>query len=202
MLNAILNGKSASVLDQEGVPAAVADMLRTREDARTSTIFERLSYLPGPVAWSLLRRASGGTLPSYRLAHLETIEFWPNWSMGREDRHHAQPDVFLRWTLGDPGQAFEMIVEAKLPWTGQWEGQWRDQLDAYRNHILGLAPGVYQTAEMGIPNGLIYLCVDGLGRRPAENIAGRKADFKLPADLPPSLSRAARGRPLPRLWAR
>ena len=162
MFNAVIGRKAGNAETEEALPEPVSEIFRTREDCRTATIFERLSYMPGLCAWNILRRACGkGELQEYRLAELEHIGFWPNWKISRFDRTYAQPDVYMRWSLGDPAQYVDLIIEAKLPWTSQSTDQWRSQLESYRDEILGYdGNSVHFTSDIS-PERVIYLIVDG-----------------------------------------
>jgi hypothetical protein len=181
MLNAVLSGKARSVLHSDGSLEAVSTILLKYEDPRTATIFERISYMPGPLAWELIRRSSGGVLQEYRFAELIEIQFWPNWFMTAADRSHSQPDVFLRWEVGDPAVQIDMILEAKMPNGVQGSWQWRDQLEAYRDHV---REGEYSSAE-SIAQRLVYICIDGLGRKPADAVIRMTSTLQIPAGLPP-----------------
>lgn len=112
MLNAILNSKSGRLNAADEQSIRWRDLFRGSEDLVTSTIFERLSYLPALTAWSLLAVAAGGQLTAYRMADLAEMEFWPFWDA--DDRvRGVEPDVFIRIELGDPGRSVQIIVEAK-----------------------------------------------------------------------------------------
>jgi hypothetical protein len=102
----------------------------TKEDPRTSTIFDALLHLPDRLMWEVLRNACHDrkVLP-VNLGVLEHYEFWPRWdSKGTENEHHVEPDVFLRFSKAD------LIVEAKrFDTSSQDQTQWKRELTAYEN---------------------------------------------------------------------
>ncbi len=102
----------------------------TREDPRTSTIFDALLHLPDRLVWEVIRDACNGNkiLPK-DLGTLEAYDFWPEWgAKGTTNECRVEPDVFLRFTGAD------IIVEAKrFDSGGQNQGQWEKELTAYQN---------------------------------------------------------------------
>lgn len=181
MLRSVLHAKSGNIVDQQGIAHSVLSILRTSEDARTSTVFERLVYLPPEAAWALLRSSCADALPAYRCVELLEVKFWPNWRLERADRLRAQPDVYLRWSVGDPAAIVDMVVEAKLPGGQQNPKQWLDQLEAYRDNFSIRDDGEPAPLEDQADQ-VYYICVDGLGRRPSAEILER-----IPEDLPKPL---------------
>lgn len=152
MLNAILNSKSGRLNAADEQSIRWRDLFRGSEDLVTSTIFERLSYLPALTAWSLLAVAAGGQLTAYRMADLAEMEFWPFWDA--DDRvRGVEPDVFIRIELGDPGRSVQIIAEAKHD-GDQSAGQLRVELHAW-----------YQAVSSGVidlPDQLIVMAIGGL----------------------------------------
>ena len=186
MLRAILHSKSGKFEDIGGVPSNIAAILRNREDARTSTIFERLAYLPPDLMWKILCRATGGhILPRFQVVKLDSVEFWPTWKLSSDGRSRAEPDVFLRWRLGDPETMVDMIIEAKRSGEGvtQNRRQWLDQLFAYEETYLFHETEGEASARNGRAKSLVYLCVDGLGEKPTQAIESFE-EAELPVSLP------------------
>ncbi|MFG5120492.1 hypothetical protein [Methylorubrum sp. POS3] len=103
------------------------------EDILTSTVFERLAYLDGPTLWALLSATfRPRILPDRRVAELAHIEFWPTWGQAKETLNKAvEPDVVLRFSVGDPPQEIVLIVECKLGGL-QYPEQWAQEWIAYR----------------------------------------------------------------------
>ncbi|WP_341214111.1 hypothetical protein [uncultured Limimaricola sp.] len=104
--------------------------MRENEDLVTATLIERLSYLPGAIAWTILAKTYEGQLPAFRMASFDSIEFWPRWDYSVDDRSHVEPDAFFQLTLGDPAQRWHVIFEAKHR-AEQYAKQWRLEQDAY-----------------------------------------------------------------------
>lgn len=106
------------------------DLDITREDPRTSAIFDALLHLPDQMMWEVLRNACHEMkgLP-VDLGVLEDYEFWPQWnSDGTINEQYVEPDVFLRFSKAD------LIVEVKrFDTSGQDQGQWERELIAYEN---------------------------------------------------------------------
>jgi len=102
----------------------------TKEDPRTSTMFDALLHLPDRLMWEVLRKACHDrkVLP-LDLGVLEYYEFWPQWNAeGTDHEQYIEPDVFLRFSKAD------LIVEAKrFDTSGQDQWQWERELIAYEN---------------------------------------------------------------------
>lgn len=156
MLNAILNGKDPSLdLRRDKVPSW-RHLLRENEDLVTATLVERLSYLPGDAAWAILSGTFEGQLPAFRLASLDSIEFWPRWEYRVDGRRFVEPDAFIRLTLGDPAQRWDVIFEAKHG-TAQYADQWCREQDAY----------LMKLEEEGetLPDKVVFMALGGLRYR-------------------------------------
>tara|TARA_B100000678_G_scaffold176500_1_gene147168 strand:- start:2439 stop:3200 length:762 start_codon:yes stop_codon:yes gene_type:complete len=174
--------------DLNGVPQSVGTLLRRLEDARTSTIFERLTYLTPSSCWKLLRLGSNNAIPDFRLIELAEVVFWPKWQIARSGRRLVEPDIYMRWIVGDPSIIVDMIVEAKLPGPiSQSPRQWLEQLEAYRdNFCMPDEPnsddgGLVDSSEFA--NALIHMSVDGLGSKPNLQIS-QLAPANIPEGLP------------------
>ena len=184
MLNAILRNKAGREIKTDGSLNTIYDMFRWQEDIRTSTVFERLMYFPADLAWKVLQQASK-SLPHFRMAAVVSVEFWPSFPCPDDGRLRAEPDVFIRWELGDPKIRYDMIVEAKLPWTRQDVTQHEAQLLSYLAQFSGAGDGHSETEE-DLADHVIYLCVDGLGNNPqreATTISPRFADGLPPVTI-------------------
>ncbi|MBB3020416.1 hypothetical protein FHR70_003497 [Microvirga lupini] len=129
MLNAILHGKGRTLPDDVKPGASLKSTFKRSEDLLTATIFERLSYLDGEIIWQLLRKTfKPDLLPNRRLASLEEIEFWPLWTKANSRlKKDVEPDVVLRFAVGDPARTVTLIIESKLDgvqYPDQWAQQW------------------------------------------------------------------------------
>lgn len=133
MFRAMQQGKAGRTATDLPAGAPMRDLFRHSEDMLTATVFERLSYLPGPVAWGLLCGTLHG-LPVRRMVELVDIEFWPRWSIERDDASWVEPDVMLTLDLGDPARRTLLLIEVKTA-GGQTTGQWKKQLDTLRTQI-------------------------------------------------------------------
>lgn len=157
MLHAALQGKISvnTRLSDDGLTddGHVALM---NEDSLTAIVFGLMTYLPGEVAWSLLQR-SGTGLPAYKVGRLDQAEFWPAWSPQGTNTLRTEPDAYLRFIMGDPEVVIDIIVETKrAPKAHQKVEQWRDQIESYRDTILG--------EEAVRPDRAFYLAVSGLAK--------------------------------------
>lgn len=160
MLNAILNSKAGRLHTDEERSVRWKELFRGSEDLITATVLERLSYLPAEVAWGLLVEASSGQLPSFRVAELAQIHFWPMW--GAEGRvRGVEPDVFLAFELGDPSRRAEVILEAKHGGQ-QYEAQWEAEITAWAEAV--------SDEDAKLPDLLIMLAIGGIPDRRAQNI--------------------------------
>ena len=93
-----------------------------------------MSYLSGNLAWILLFDAAEGSLPSFRVAELKDIDFWPMWGLEGRSRG-VEPDVFMTLDLGDPSKRVHVILEAKRGSATQYEYQWRAEIKAWNGEL-------------------------------------------------------------------
>tara|TARA_R110000737_G_scaffold260039_2_gene268445 strand:+ start:230 stop:964 length:735 start_codon:yes stop_codon:yes gene_type:complete len=171
MLNAILHAKSGRHGEAEA-RTPWRETFRANEDHITATLFERLSYLSGSTAMSILaeatRRDAGGDgakLFGWRMAEITEIAFWPKWDISPEQGRYREPDLFMTIKAGDPQQVIHLIVEAKKGDAEQKQHQWCDQLGCYD-------PGEQDDAAVDM---LGYLAIGGRVQNPeAFRAAARK----------------------------
>jgi len=102
------------------------------EDPLTSTVFERLAYLPPDLAWEILRGASkplgeGPAMPAAPPEGTPSWSFWPGLRPGAQafNKVRVEPDVLVSW--GDT----RLLIEAKHR-CFQDPGQWIEQIRAVR----------------------------------------------------------------------
>lgn len=130
----------------------------TKEDPKTSAIFENLILLPDNVFWYIIRKScydnndilcDSGELLYY--------EFWPHWdSKDTKNHNYVEPDLFLRFNN------FDVIIEAKYnEQYGQNEKQWKNEIIAYEN-------------EFNFDKSLIFIAVGGNQSTKAEDITINK----------------------------
>lgn len=153
MLNAILESKSGRLNRGDDHNVRWRDIFKESEDLVTSTIFERLSYLPAITSWEILATSARGRLPTYRMADLKNIEFWPMWAV--TDRTiGVEPDVFMNFELGDPPQNVHIIVEAKhggVQTVGQLFSEVKAWCEAVDNGVIEQPDQVIILAIGGLP---------------------------------------------------
>lgn len=175
MLNAILYSKGGNHEEEDGTRVPWVRLFREREDFVTATIFERLSYLPGPVSWEILCRTFRLPFPHYRLARLDRLEFWPSWDR-TEYEGRVEPDVFLSYLVGEPARRIGLIVEAKhgqMQSAKQWVSQQSARLKAEEEDIA--------------PDERIYAAIGGMGRHARDKLASLRDAV---ADLAPECAAA------------
>lgn len=131
MLNAILHSKAGTALsgDDEVTPQRWAALFNGSEDLVTATVFERLRYLPGALAWSILASASGKQLDAFKMVEIREMAYWPSWYL---NGRRVEPDLFIEVDLGDPPKRAHIIVEAKHTSNPQTAEQWARELSAYQ----------------------------------------------------------------------
>lgn len=161
MLNAILESKSGRLHRDGEEGLRWKDIFRESEDLVTATLFERLSYLPGGIAWAILVSASNGVLAPYRLAEIRDMSFWPMWAAEGRSRG-VEPDIFIECELGDPVRNLQVIVEAK-----HGGAQTTDQLCGELNAWL---EGVDQ-GEFEQPDEVMMIAIGGVDKRTWNGIA-------------------------------
>ncbi len=163
MLIAILDGKGRTVPDGLKGGDSLRKVFKVSEDLLTATVFERLAYLKGATLWAILRATfRPDILPPRSVATLDAIEFWPRWSKANPTlEQDVEPDVVMRFTVGDPAVTATVIVECKLrDW--QRADQWRKEWIAHETEFSG---------DDG-PEMCFFLALGGLGR-----FAGRPQDL-------------------------
>jgi len=127
MLNLIKSGKSGKNHQAiDGVSINLKTFFKKSEDSLTSSIFERLFYLPADTLLEILT----GSLMDDELKQLkrevDSFEFWPWWNL--EDGHN-EPDLLIKL------KEFDLIIEAKRnddDYT-QDQQQWENEMQAYWN---------------------------------------------------------------------
>jgi hypothetical protein len=104
-------------------------IFKANEDALTSSIFERLMYLPKELLHHIFATALFDKIEGLELHQIEHIEFWPNWSAEKTTNStRVEPDIFVRTTTQD------IIIEAKRYDKNQqsiW--QWENEIQSYYN---------------------------------------------------------------------
>lgn len=178
MLRAILDGKGRTI--PEGLKAgdSLRKVYKVSEDLLTATVFERLAYLDGPTFWSILRATfRPDVLPDRKVVELAEIEFWPRWSKANPTlEQDVEPDVILRFSVGDPSVRVTLVVECKL---GGWQeaGQWRREWIAHEMEFAG----------DDAPDECFFLALGGLGAfkgKPQEMVSAFAKSASVGASLP------------------
>ncbi len=121
-------------------------LFNTSEDSLTSTIFERLFYLPRELFWEIITESAYDPIINSLESKIESIEFWPHWDAENSNNiNFVEPDVFLRTSKND------IIIEAKRwDYDQQREGQWKNELESYFSQYGAEQKDVYLFALGGI----------------------------------------------------
>tara|TARA_R110001592_G_scaffold262565_1_gene527636 strand:+ start:11728 stop:12009 length:282 start_codon:yes stop_codon:yes gene_type:complete len=70
---------------------------KMNEDELTSSVFERLMYLPKELIHHIFSKALLQDILSLDLSKIESVEFWPHWNPeGTSRTNYVEPDVFIR----------------------------------------------------------------------------------------------------------
>lgn len=130
------------------------------EDSLTSTVFERLHYLPVELMWKMIRDSVYGEKPIKDSGKVISLEFWPHWNAKGvtnlefaepsiiTNKRFVEPDVFIRF------ENFDLIVEAKRDeYNKQDSTQWKNEIYAYLNE--------YSKEQKD----LVFLSLDGLNSK-------------------------------------
>lgn len=159
MLLALTNGKAGRVKWDIASGSTWRNVFRASEDLLTASVFGRLSYLDGPMLWTILRRTFR-VLPDFKVVDLVNVEFWPVWDKDDVSGRTVEPDIFLQFHVGDPAQRVDVIVEAKMGVGAvQNAAQWQKQWLAYRE----------LQKSIGEPWRLYHMAIGGMGRNAASN---------------------------------
>lgn len=146
MLHVINHNKAGRNFDEGEVHWRT--LFKTSEDSLTSSIFERLAYLPDEISWKILKDACyGNELPKVA-GPLLSIEYWPHWNSENTDNtKFVEPDVFLRYS------DFDLLIEAKrFDNNQQSQFQWEKELESYKNEFFEEKKALYFVALGGIKN--------------------------------------------------
>lgn len=123
-------------------------LFKTSEDSLTSTVFERLFYLPSELFYKILRESCySKELPKHS-GKLLLKEFWPHWDgKNTYNQQMVEPDVFIRF------EEFDLIIEAKR-WDNKQQSatQWENEIIAYRNEYADDNKKLYLIALGGLHN--------------------------------------------------
>jgi hypothetical protein len=155
MLTALTSGKAGTLGGDFEAGTSWREVFRASEDLLTASVFGRLTYLDGPVLWRILRRAVGGGLPDYKVVELLDAAFWPRFDEADGSGYAVEPDIVLKFQVGDPSKRIDIIVEAKLG-TGatQYAEQWRREWTAVEKS---------NREEGDVADAVFLMAVGGLG---------------------------------------
>lgn len=136
MLKAILGGKGRRLPDTARPGDSFRSVFRSAEDLLTAAVFSRLAYLDPVLLWAILGCATRAELPvGTRPIRLREAQFWPGWSLTTAAGvRSVEPDVFMRFDIGDPPRRVDLVVECKREEghdRRQWEREWRAHAEAY-----------------------------------------------------------------------
>jgi hypothetical protein len=131
------------------------ESFKGNEDSLTSSIFERLMYLPKELLQHIFTKALFNEIEGLNLHQIEEISYWPNWSAtGTSNVQRVEPDIFIRCATQD------IIIEAKrYDEKQQSRTQWENEIQAYYNEY----------ADDNKP--LIFIALGGLHTNATETIA-------------------------------
>jgi hypothetical protein len=151
MLSAILHGKAGRLANVSNARDSWRSVFQTREDLLTATVFERLAYLDDSLFWNLLQLSIWPVLERQPSAGVELKEltFWPRLSINDEGSS-VEPDIFMRFTLGEDASHIAFIVEIKIEGghtAKQWANEW---LWYQKNHSTDRDDEVYLLAVGGL----------------------------------------------------
>jgi len=124
MLQAITHGKAARVT-LDGQKQSWRSLFKTREDLITSSVFERLPYLPDTlIAAFMTALMEHDALKIEALGDYKEISFWPRYASANEKRSYTEPDLVIEFTNAI------IVVEVKPPWGAQDHAQWEREVAA------------------------------------------------------------------------
>lgn len=112
--------------------SALRATFKTNEDALTSSVFERLFYLPKELLHQIVYNALFQEIPNLDLTQIETVEFWPKWNAEQTgNARYVEPDVFIQT------RNQVIIIEAKrYDKDQQSKGQWKNELIGFNNEYI------------------------------------------------------------------
>lgn len=139
------------------------NIYKGNEDSLTSSIFERLMYLPHELAQHILETALFDSIPGLDFYKLQSINYWPYWnSENTTNSRNVEPDIFIRTETHD------IIIEAKRYDSKQQSStQWRNEIQAYNNE--------YMVDEKP----LIFIALGGLNSEELEILKVKGRDYKI-----------------------
>ncbi|MBI9062753.1 MAG: hypothetical protein JEZ14_12270 [Marinilabiliaceae bacterium] len=156
MLHAIEKGKASFNFNNDEINWR--QLFKTSEDSLTSSVFERMFYLPVELFWKILKVSSyGQELPDY-CGSIQSKEFWPKWDASNTDNSSfVEPDLFIRF------EKFDLIIEAKRYDNNQQDPkQWNNQIIAYNTEYSKDAKQLF------------YLALGGIRSQKTESVEGIK----------------------------
>lgn len=134
---------------------------KANEDALTSTIFERLLYLPKELMHHIIYTSLMVNIEGLELHQIESITYWPTWNAkGIKYKSRVEPDIFIRTTKQD------IIIEAKrYDKNQQSQTQWSNEIHAYNNEY----------AEDEKP--LVFIALGGLHSKETQSITVKDQQY-------------------------
>lgn len=155
MFRAVLHGKVRANFTDLQSGGDWRSFYRSTEDFLTAAVFSRLTYLPAPLIWSVILRASIPVpiaLPE-EAGEFVSCEFWPRWKLTTDQESLTkEPDAFMRF------RRVNLLVEAKATDNShqQYPDQWAAEIAAYQST---------EDADTSVPVWL--LAIGGLGEEPS-----------------------------------
>ena len=126
------------------------NIFKQSEDYFTSSVFERLFYLPQEEMWRIIRNSCYGKGLPEQIGKVLSIDYWPHWSANNEDisnTNFVEPDVFIRLT------GFDLIIEAKrYDDNQQSHQQWKNEILSYFEEYNEDGKTLYLIALGGLNN--------------------------------------------------
>jgi hypothetical protein len=141
-------------------------LYKANEDALTSSIFEKLNYLPTELFLGIIDESIIHFPFKLRGSTLNELSFWPRWSHEKLNKYQfREPDLFIKF------EDFDLIIEAKRDDNNQQnQGQWQEQIKSYKYeyrednkplYFIALG-GVWSESTGSVPQGdddiKIYKC--------------------------------------------
>lgn len=123
------------------------EYFKTSEDSLTSSVFERLFYLPVELFWNIFRKSCCDEILPEFSGPINYFEFWPHWESSEqsENVNFVEPDLFIRFNN------FDIIIESKR-WdqNQQNKKQWENEILAYNKEYKEESKKVFLIALGGI----------------------------------------------------
>lgn len=157
MLYAILQGKAGRTDQVIDANTSWRAAYKHNEDLLTSTVFERLAYLPPSLFLKIIGEAFKYDFSPWFDVDLVFQNFWPKLASIDETRSYVEPDIWIRFKDNHTKKLIDLIIEVKpTDGFGQNAQQWIGQVESYNKYF------TTEDCDLEAADKMLYCALGGL----------------------------------------